>query len=204
MLESLAQFHQRSIWIFEPCSKANRLEYIFPLITPAFVHEQHLYLGGTSYDWTDRSNRWPVLSGLRFFKNVPYPSEGSISSPQTYPHIITPRPSTMRLVNLMTTSADAQSTVRKIKLDLRIDDRRLKSRRGRRRHYFADIMFDFSKSDRLAVHRELQILSHSTYPQGRLSARRRKFGYCGSQSRDGVGDCWKSLGAGWRARASPP
>jgi hypothetical protein len=62
----------------------------------------------------------------------------------------------MKLVNIMTTSTDAHITVRKIIVDLRIDDRRLKSSMDCWRHYFANIMFDFSRFDRLAVHRRLQ------------------------------------------------
>jgi hypothetical protein len=155
MLEGLAQFHRRSVWIFEPRRETAKLKYIFPLITPSLVHEQHLYPGTLSHQWIPRGRtQYGHSGGLSYFKDVPYLLGGSSS----YPHIITPAPCTAGLVDLMTTSTDAQYTVRKIKLDLRIDDRRLKTVHPIRmsgRHYFANIMFDFSYFDRLAVHRKL-------------------------------------------------
>jgi hypothetical protein len=58
MLEGLAQFHRHSIWIFGSGCKTERSASIFPLITPALVHEQHLYVGGTRDDWTDNNVGW--------------------------------------------------------------------------------------------------------------------------------------------------
>lgn len=155
MLEGLAQFHRRSVWIFEPCRKTAILKYIFPLITPTVVHEQHLYPSTLSHEWIPPDDsQYGHSGGLSYFKDVPRMLGGS----PKYPHIVTPAPCTARLVDLMTISADAQSTVGKIKLGLRIDDRRLKTVLPIRmsfRHYFANIMFDFSYFDRLAVYRKL-------------------------------------------------
>jgi hypothetical protein len=122
MLEGLAQFHRRSVWIFEPRRETAKLKYIFPLITPTLVHEQHLYPGTLSHQWIPRGRtQYGHSGGLSYFKDVPYLLGGSSS----YPHIITPAPCTAGLVRMSG------------------------------RHYFANIMFDFSYFDRLAVHRKL-------------------------------------------------
>jgi hypothetical protein len=159
MLEGLAQFHRHSIWIFGSGCKTERSASIFPLITPALVHEQHLYVGGTRDDWTDNNVGWLGFQGpqhgLWFFRYADYMSEGS----SKHARIITTPPWTDKMVNLMMTTTDAHTTVQKIKVHLRIDDRRLQCHRcNHYYYYYSDILFDFSLFDGLAAHAQLQTL----------------------------------------------
>jgi hypothetical protein len=151
LLEGLAEFHRHSVWVFESWGKIARDDYVFPLIVPALVHEQHLYVNGTGMA---RSHN----CGLSHFRDVPYLWEGS----PDYPYIIMPKPSTIGLINRMTDSCHSHDNVRKIKIVLQIHDKRLRfPRRDRdtewRLYHLPGIMFDFSKLDLLAVHRGLEI-----------------------------------------------
>ncbi|KAH3905068.1 hypothetical protein HBI56_230520 [Parastagonospora nodorum] len=152
MLEGLAEFHRRAVWIFESWGKTDKKEYIFPLIKPALVHEQHLYVDGTGSR--------PHHRGLIYFsKDVAWSTQDEVGPP----HIVTLRANTIGLVDLMSDSVDAISDVRKVKIYLQIHDQRFRFRRvqGTLRpwnlYHVPDIMFDFTELDRLAVHKRLQV-----------------------------------------------
>lgn len=149
MLEGLSEFHRHAVWIFESWGKTDKKEYIFPLINPVLVHEQHLYVNSTGSR--------PHRGGLVYFKKAePWPQDWA--GP---PRIVILRANTIGLVNLMSDSSDTTSDVRKVKLYFRIHDRHFRFRvRGRIRiwnlYHVPEIMFDFSELDRLAVHKRLQ------------------------------------------------
>lgn len=148
MVEGFAAFHRRSVWIFESWSKPAKSSYVFPLIIPARVHEQHLYISGTS-------GGWHGPSALQYPKIVPRLMWQDFAEEE----IVTPTVMNMGLVNVVTTSTDSEDAVRKIKLYI-VGGRAEVFRFGRRtaEYRHAIQLFDYSKLDRLAVHRKLKAL----------------------------------------------
>jgi hypothetical protein len=147
LLEGIAEFHQRSVWIFKSSSaslEVARTEYVFPLITPALVREHHLLIteGNRSMkDFADGVHYLPFL--------VDEVKEGK----KVY-NVLTPKSNTMALINVMTTSAEAHDAVQNIKIDIRLAESAFGP--AEEGVYLRNVVYDLSKLDRLAVHRRLR------------------------------------------------
>jgi hypothetical protein len=152
LLVGFAEFHQRSVWHFQIIDNLEPNEYIFPLVTPALVREQHLLIAG-------RSNRyipWDLAANPFDMRHC---SDEDDESSDKILHIFSPESSTMAVVNLMTASAEAYDTVTRMKIDFHIGEKTLVLDNGARpSQYLEDVFFDLSKLDRLAVHRHLRNL----------------------------------------------
>ncbi|KAL5114004.1 hypothetical protein ACEQ8H_008109 [Pleosporales sp. CAS-2024a] len=147
LVEGVAEFHRRSIWMFESWGETLSSEYVFPLITCGLVHEQHLFLAPKNGHGT----------GLWFFRDVPYEMLGDPS----LPHVIALGASTVHLIDIMTESSTTHDSVRKIRFILDLHDKHLRHVRSDadRRHpanHLPDVMFDFSDLKRLSRHRRLE------------------------------------------------
>jgi hypothetical protein len=153
LVDGLAEFHRQSVWTFESWDKSERSEYIFPLITPALVHEQHLYV--------DDSNKFGRENGLRHYRAEPIQQSGS----SDYAHFITLSGSTIGLVDLMTVVNDNRK-VQKVKIILRMYDDHLKypvdGQVNWNQYHMPNIMFDLSAFDRLSAYDRLQSLEVET------------------------------------------
>ncbi|OAL00182.1 hypothetical protein IQ06DRAFT_222821 [Phaeosphaeriaceae sp. SRC1lsM3a] len=147
MIEGLEEFHRRSVWIFEYSSKNAKSQYIFPLITPTRVHEQHLYMDGSS-------GKWHSPRGLQ----VHYVPPRLSGWPSERPRIVRTSSVEVGLANVMTTATDAEDAVQTIKMYMIAYGARVfKMDRGPGGRYAQGTqIFDFSKLDRLAVHRKLR------------------------------------------------
>lgn len=147
MIEGLEEFHRRSVWIFEYSSKNAKSQYIFPLITPTRVHEQHLYMDGSS-------GKWHSPRGLQ----VHYVPPRLSGWPSERPRIVRTSSVEVGLANVMTTATDAEDAVQTIKMYvIAYGARVFKMDRGPGGRYAQGTqIFDFSKLDRLAVHRKLR------------------------------------------------
>jgi hypothetical protein len=152
LLEGFAEFHQRSVWHFKTVNNLELNEYIFPLVTPALVREQHLLIAGRSNDylpWDLATNPFDMYDRL---------DEDDESSDKVL-HIFSLKSSTMAVVNLITASAEAHETVTRMKIDFHIGEKTFVLNNGARPgRYLEDVFFDLSKLDRLAVHRHLRNL----------------------------------------------
>jgi hypothetical protein len=153
LVEGLAEFHRLAVWIFESWDKSERSEYVFPLITPALVHEQHLYI--------DDNKKFCRENGLRHYRAEPMQQSGSSDCV----HLITLSASTIGLVDLMTVMNDNHK-VQKVKIILRIYDDHLRYPDGGQvnwnQYHMPNIMFDLSAFDRLAAYNRLQTLEVET------------------------------------------
>jgi hypothetical protein len=153
LVEGLAEFHRRSVWIFESWDKSEKPEYVFPLITPALVHEQHLYVDGIK--------KFCRATRLRHY-GAEQMRQSGLYEPA---HLITLSASTVGLVDLMTVVSDNHK-VQKVKIILRIYDDHLRypadGQMNWNHHHIPNIMFDLSAFERLAAHSQLQILEVET------------------------------------------
>lgn len=142
LLEGLTEFHQRSVWLFKmSIRKSARAEYVFSLITPALVSEQHLLVKNDDY-------------GMPFAKHKHEETKGQETI--TW-NVFTPCASTMELVNVMTTAAESRSERQSMRMRVNIPafafcDRTSYHRWNRDFAYFKNVVWDLSKFDRLAVH----------------------------------------------------
>jgi hypothetical protein len=145
LLEGLAQFHQHSIWIFEASSMAEFSEYVFPLITPTLVREQHLIIAPLKSD------------PHRVFEKERTETE----------RIFSLRSDTMALVNTMTTSTEDYDAFQKVKIEITLTQADFRIGNDEQ------CLFDLSGLDRLAVHRNLRSfkVAFMSIPQHRTSLR---------------------------------
>jgi hypothetical protein len=138
LVEGLIQFHQNSVWIYKPEPFLVKCDYIFSLITPSAARELHLHPGGIGldYTWYMRHDKW--------------------SNSVDKSRLITFSPRTTHLIDDVVQSGGDQSTIKKIKLDIKMCDSSMKY--WYRRHLDPDleVKFKFSQVQRLAVHRLVQ------------------------------------------------
>jgi hypothetical protein len=151
LLEGFAEFHQRSVWHFKIINDLHPNEYIFPLVTPALMREQYLTLQAAP----PHHSPWyrpPDLFDINEYVNEDDESPGKVS------HILSPKSSTMAVVNLMTASAEAHDAVAKIKINLHLGDRTFNGDTDTPPNRFQHVNSDRSKLDWLAVRRRLRNL----------------------------------------------
>jgi hypothetical protein len=116
LLEGFAEFHQRSVWHFQIINNLEPNEYIFPLVTPALVREQHLLIAGRFNHYIP----WDLAANPFDMRDC---FDESDESSDKIMHIFSPKSSTMAVVNLMTASAEAHDTVTRMKIDFHIEER---------------------------------------------------------------------------------
>jgi len=147
LLEGLTAFHKRSVWIFEASPGFMRTEYVFPLLTPVLVSEQHLFIKGKLDTRRSMNSRYMLPFSRHEYE------EGEGSSKIVW-NVLTPRNDTMELANIMTTTAEPEGRVQKIKLHIQMWQ--LGFRNEEHTGFLPNVVWDLSKLERLAVHRNLR------------------------------------------------
>jgi hypothetical protein len=156
-LEGLAEFHQRSVWLFRTSSEFARTDYVFPIIKTTLASEHHLLVLDPGEMWKSRYHR----PGLPF--SLHHNDEGEGSAKVTW-NVLTPCNRTMELVNVTTTSAESYDEVRTIKPQINIHQSAFPRIRYRPKYsfredtqtYLDNVVWVLAKLERLAIHRKLR------------------------------------------------
>lgn len=137
LLEGLTQFHQNSIWIFQPDPLLAKCDYIFSPLDSSLVREQHLYPAHMR-----RGFLW-------------YTRHEGLARPADDRRLVTLRPGTKHLINNMAVTGGDQSAVQKIKLDLNIRHSIWNKNWGGN-NLISHVKVKFPQLERLAVHSHLR------------------------------------------------